>query len=166
MVGVTSPVRPRAKQVDAERATARRVALAKLFTPDQEALFERAKIQHEDEVLNHRLSWLTTSSAIFVTAYVLRFADGNTMPTVVHLGIPLLALCTCVSFHVGIWAATVASLDIEREWNKGHPEYRDALLGGTAATRIGGLWPARFVAPTFIVAWLAALLYEVKELFF
>jgi hypothetical protein len=149
---------------DPVRAMARQLALAELFSPKEEASFEREKIRHEDEVLNHRLSWLTTSAAIFVTAYVIGFADGNGMPSLVHVGIPLLALLTCLQFHVGIKAAIDASQDIERQWNKWHPEYRDVLLGGTARTRERGLWAARFVAPTFVVAWVVALGYEIFQL--
>jgi hypothetical protein len=164
MVSVTSPARLDTERMDAERATARQLALVKLFEPKDEAAFERDKIRHEDEVLNHRLSWLTTSAAIFVTAYVIGFADGNGMPTLVRLGIPLLALSTCLQFHVGIKAAIDASQDIETHWNEWHPEYPDVLLGGTPETRDRGLRAARFVAPTFVLAWVVALGYEVSQL--
>ena len=33
----------------------------------QRADFERRKVEHEDTVLDHRLSWLTTSQSIFAT---------------------------------------------------------------------------------------------------
>lgn len=160
-MAVTSPAKPNGTRSDPAPTITRSMALAELFTPQEEALFEREKIRHEDELLDHRVSWLTTSAAIFITAYVLRFSGGNTMPGPLRVGIPFLGLCTCVLFYMGIKAAIDASVDIERQWNEEHPEYPGVLLAGTPKTRKRGLRSAKFVAPMFAVAWFGTLIYEI-----
>jgi hypothetical protein len=48
---------------------------------DEEALrWTRHKLEHENDLVNHRLSWLATSQAFLVAAYVIRFDASNDTP--------------------------------------------------------------------------------------
>jgi len=163
-MNVHQPRPPDDDPLNSRSPQARAAALDKLFGPREQAIFERGKIQHEDELVNHRLSWLTTSQAIFVTAYVLGFTDRNTIPTALHVGIPILALCTCALFSLGIMSAIRASQVIEKQWDTYHADHVGVLMAGTPLTRRYGLLCASLVAPVFIATWLGALIYEALDL--
>jgi hypothetical protein len=124
----------------------------------ERAEFERRKVEHEDMVLDHRLSWLTTSQSIFATAYVLRFT--TCVPGEIRIALPAIAFVTCVLFNVGIRAAIAASRQVTTCWDNTHERHKGELLAHPGK-RERGWWPAKTV-PFFLMAvWLAALSFEI-----
>jgi hypothetical protein len=135
----------------------------KLFTDSDAARFERAKIEHEDDLVNQRLSWLTTSQAIFFAAYVFGFSKTPNWPSVFRRALPPLAILTCAAFYVGLIAAMHAATIVRTNWNKKfqqYDDYRDALLAGSEWTRRSGRVPAGVVPLLFMVAWICAIVYD------
>jgi hypothetical protein len=140
----------------------------KLFPDDSDAArFERAKIEHEDDLVNQRLSWLTTSQAIFFAAYVFGFSKTQNWPTVFRRALPPLALLTCAAFYVGLIAAMKAATIVRENWDQKFEQYEDyqgALLAGSEWTRKSGRVPARVVPLLFMVAWFFAVVYDFRYL--
>ena len=131
-----------------------------------EAEFQRAKIMHENDLLNHRLSWLTTSQSIFFAAYVFAFSSLKTFPVVFRHALPLIAILTCLSFFVGMIAALFATKHIREKWTDKFPGrgYENALFAGEPWTRWAGNVPPWIVPPLFIVAWAYAMWYDITKL--
>jgi hypothetical protein len=138
----------------------------KLFNNDSDAAcFERAKIEHEDDLVNHRLSWLTTSQAIFFAAYVFGFSKTPNWPSAFRRALPPLALLTCAAFYVGLIAAMRAANIVRENWDKKfhqYEDYRDALLAGSEVTRKSGRVPATVVPLLFIGAWICTIVYDFR----
>ena len=129
----------------------------------QRAEFERRKVEHEDTVLDHRLSWLTTSQSILATAYVLRFTQS--VPWGVRLALPAMALITCVLFNVGIQAAMSASRTVVARWDGSYEDHRGELLADPDMRERGWV-PAKTVPGVLILAWAVALLVEIIRCIF
>jgi hypothetical protein len=100
----------------------------------------RHQVEHEDNLINHRVSWLVTSQALFFAAYAIGFTaspDNEIMPAGelkrVLLVIALLALFTAALTSMSI-AAAVAALTKLR------------LIGRTSSLRppLASENPARF----------------------
>jgi hypothetical protein len=130
--------------------------------PQDEAEFQREKIMHENDLLNHRLSWLTTSQSIFFAAYVFAFSSLRDFPVAFRRALPAIAILTCLSFFVGMVAALFATKHIREKWTDRFPGrgYEDALFAGKSWTRWAGNVPPWTVPPLFIVAWACAMWYD------
>jgi hypothetical protein len=123
----------------------------------ERAEFERRKVEHEDMVLDHRLSWLTTSQSILGTAYILRFTAC--VPYVIRIVLPAIALATCVLFHKGIRAAISASKAVTSRWDQDFAHHKGELLADPSR-REQGWAPAKVVPVLLIVIWAFAVGYE------
>ena len=114
----------------------------------------RERLQHEDDLVNHRLAWLTTAQSIFVAAFVIQFAvaEENAVPRYLQIGIPLVGLVSSML----IWGSVIAAILVWRAIVRVDP----SLKPGTGLTRFFGFLPAVLVPALFIIGWLWALIVE------
>lgn len=76
----------------------------------------RAQIEHEDNLINQRLSWFVTSQSFLFTAYALllnapvqvRLPEISRQQNLLFLIIPLVAICTGLLIYTTIAAAMLA----------------------------------------------------------
>ena len=128
---------------------------------DKEQLeWTRQKLEHENDLVNHRLSWLASSQAFLAAAYVIRFSSDSDTPEGLERGIPVLGIVSTIVVFSSIVAAVWAFRVEQRHWTHEIEERRRLLLTGTRLTQRLG-----FVAPiglpvVVIAGWSAALSYE------
>jgi hypothetical protein len=133
------------------------------FFPDggAELAWVRRKIEHEDILVDHRLSWLTTSQAFLAAVYVIRFNEASTAPFGVEVAVPVIGIASSVCIFVSIRAALRAYKEMQRRWCCAHPGRETVLLADAPHTLKKGNTAAQRLPFLFIVAWLAALGYEI-----
>ena len=126
----------------------------------------RQRIEHEDELIVQRLSWLVASQSFLFTAYaiVLNGLTATPQPateTVIHQQlrlsglIPLAAIMTCALIYIGIIAAVKAIASLRRSYRSRFPS--DETVPGIQAddlTRALGLVAPLLLPLVFIGVWL------------
>ena len=126
----------------------------------------RQRIEHEDNLVVQRLSWLVASQSFLFTAYAI-VLNGLTVPpqpateTMIHQQmrlshlIPLVAMMTCALIYVGIVAAVKAIADLRRSYRSRFPS--DENMPGIQTgglTRALGLAAPLLLPLVFIGVWL------------
>src|SRR3954453_14085287 len=126
----------------------------------------RDQIQHEDNLITQRLSWLMASQAFLFTAYgILLNAPERAMSLFARqqqewliTAIPALAVGSAALIYVSILAGVRALLNLYREAVRicGGPGSETGLppIQGTAFTRFLGLTSPMLVPLLFIGVWL------------
>jgi hypothetical protein len=128
---------------------------------DREQLeWTRRKLEHENDLVNHRLSWLASSQAFLAAAYVIRFSSDSDTPEGLERGIPVLGIVSTLVVFSSIIAAVWAFQVEQRRWTRDEEQRERVLLTGTPLTqKLGFIAPIGL--PVVVVAgWLAALSYE------
>ena len=108
----------------------------------------RQRIEHEDNLIVQRLSWLVASQSFLFTAYAIVLNGLTTPPqpateTVIHQQmrlsrlIPLTAMMSCALIYVGIAAAVKAIADLRRSYRSRFPSNGTEPASGEG----GGLRP-------------------------
>ena len=123
----------------------------------------RGKLEHEDTLIDHRLSWLTTSQAFLAAAYMIRFTQGSTAPVGVEIAVPVIGIASSVCIYLSIHAALTAYKTMRITWCRSHPG-AEAILLADERTLSPGNAAARLLPFIFIAAWTAAFGYEIAAL--
>lgn len=135
-------------------------------------------IQHEDNLIDHRLTWLATSQTIFFAGYVLQFTAmaPSSPPRFLKWGIPLFGIISCLLIYASILAALIAWGNAHRSY-LGHIETGSAdeadvsavrdvsacarfqlpLTPGTRRTDVLGYLSPRALPILFLLGWIALL---------
>ena len=123
----------------------------------------RKRIEHEDNLLNQRLSWIVSSQAFLLTGYAvllnapleLRNKEFVHAHELLMKLIPLTSICVTVLLWFGILAGILAMRDL-RACAETHPE--SSHIQGRPLTRVIGLATPALVPVVFLITWLLLML--------
>ena len=125
----------------------------------------RKRIEHEDNLLNQRVSWIVSSQAFLLTGYAillnapLQFRTEQFVRdhTLLMKLIPLTSIGVTVLLWFGILAGIWAMRDL-RACAKTHPGYQASHIQGRPWTRVIGLATPALVPVVFLITWLLLML--------
>jgi hypothetical protein len=120
----------------------------------------RDQIQHEDNLITQRLSWLMASQAFLFSAYaILLNAPERAMSPFARqqqewliTAIPALAMGSAALIYVSILAGVRALHNLHRDASGADSAWPP--IQGTAFTRLAGLVSPMLVPPLFLGVWL------------
>lgn len=121
----------------------------------------RRRIEHEDNLLNQRVSWIVSSQAFLLTGYAILLNAPIELRNEHHardhaLLMKLIPL-TSISITLLLWIAMFAGIAAMRALRAAaarHPSYDADHVQGSRVTRILGLVPIALVPGVFLVTWL------------
>ena len=113
----------------------------------------RDKWEHEDEVINHRLTWLLVSQTILFAGWGALLEMAQTTQNAEKIGrliqwVPFFGILTSLLILVSIVAATVAMV---------HLKSQNASIQADPKATKWGLFAPIGLPVVFIAAWVAAL---------
>lgn len=127
----------------------------------------RARIEHEDNLIVQRLSWLVASQSFFFTAYAIVTNGLATQPQSIRSHfmeqlellfrlIPIVGALTCVLIYVSILAAVVSMNRLRDSYRSRFPEDEKAMppIMTRPPIRIFGHSAAVLLPLVFITVWL------------
>lgn len=129
----------------------------------------RSRIEHEDNLIMQRLSWLMASQSFLFTAYaIVTNGLANPPPTgpnphVIHLRtliriIPIVALLNSLLIAISITAAIVAINHLRRSYQNQPGTLQVVPLQTTLGTRVMGLSAPVLLPLLFLSVWLFLLM--------
>jgi len=121
----------------------------------------RRRIEHEDNLMNQRVSWIVSSQAFLLTGYAillnapLQFRSEQFVRSHALLMklIPLTSICVTVLLWFGILAGILAMRDLRSCAEKYHG-YESSHIQGRPLTRVIGLATPALVPVVFLFTWL------------
>jgi hypothetical protein len=125
----------------------------------------RKRIEHEDNLLNQRVSWIVSSQAFLLTGYAillnaplqLRNEEFVRAHALLMKLIPLTSICVTVLLWLGILAGILAMRDL-RSCAEKHSGYEASHVQGRPLTRVIGLATPALVPVVFLITWLLLML--------
>ena len=129
---------------------------------DHEALESiRRRLEHEDNLVNQRLSWILTSQAFLLTGYAILLnapADLRSPTYVRHHEllmklIPLTGILTVLLIWLAIFGALIAMRDL-RACAGTHPGFDASHIQGRRITRWLGFSAPMVIPAVFLLSWL------------
>jgi hypothetical protein len=125
----------------------------------------RKRIEHEDNLLNQRVSWVVSSQAFLLTGYamllngppVLRSEAFNRTHQLLMTLIPITSIAVTALIWLAILAGILAMRDL-RACATQHPSYNASHVQGRALTRRIGLAVPALIPIAFLVTWLLIIL--------
>jgi hypothetical protein len=125
----------------------------------------RKRIEHEDNLLNQRVSWVVSSQAFLLTGYaillngpqVLRSEAFNSTHQLLMMLIPITSIAVTTLIWLAILAGILAMRDL-RVCAAQHPSYDASHVQGRALTRCVGLGVPALIPIAFMVTWLLLIL--------
>jgi len=139
------------------------------ITPLERYQLFRNRIEHEDNLVMSRLSWLMASQSFLFTAYAivtnaLGSAIGNNSGKIfvrrlsaLENIVPIVALLNSLLIFVSILAALKAIRELRREYRKRSGISGAFLLQTSRATRVFGFSAPAILPMLFMVVWLYLL---------
>lgn len=126
------------------------------------------QIGHELNLINHRISWLTTSQSFLFVAVATLLSTTNELIKHVTLAflfaVPIVGLVLCFLVHVGVNAALKVLADDLLPERAALVEQLNQLagtslkpLGPKRVTNFRGALAARWIPITFIASWIIVL---------
>lgn len=138
------------------------------LTPLEYYNLVRERLEHEDNLIVQRLTWLVGSQSFLFTAYAI-VANGlmtqPVQPACLHFGeqlqllfqlIPIVAMLTCLLIYVGILAAVATMHKLRKGYRSRFGPEEDALppIMTVAPTRLFGLVAPLLLPLVFTAIWL------------
>src|ERR1043166_8565002 len=125
----------------------------------------RRRIEHEDNLLNQRVSWIVGSQAFLLTGYAIllnaplqfRSEEFARSHALLMKLIPLTSICVTMLLWFSILAGILAMRDL-RACAKTHPGYEASHIQGRPLTRVIGLATPALVPVVFLLTWLLLML--------
>jgi hypothetical protein len=119
------------------------------------------RVEHEDNLLNQRVSWIVSSQAFLLTGYAILLNAPMGLRTAEHARdhallvrlIPITSLCVTVF----LWVAMLAGMAAMRALRSGaekHSNHEANRIQGSRTMRRLGLVPIALVPGVFLVTWL------------
>jgi hypothetical protein len=139
-----------------------------MITPQQYYSIVRGQIEHEDNLIGQRLSWLVAAQAFLFTAYAITVSNsgpGHTQPVIERMRlllwlIPITAILTCALIYATIIAGSIAISALMRLYHK-HGDH-EATVGlppvmGYRRSQVLGQVGPLLVPLVFLTVWLILL---------
>jgi hypothetical protein len=122
-----------------------------MANPHEEYLAGRQKWEHEDNLINQRLTWLLNSQSLFFAAYAIALqavSSPNPDPRVYKFltYLPYIGISTCILILFGVFAATNSLRLLKKD-----KRFTFDVLPSSTWT---GLLPSYLLPLSFICAWL------------
>jgi len=125
----------------------------------------RRRLEHEDNLVNQRLSWILSSQAFLLTGYAILLNSPTVLRSEMHLRhqnllmwlIPLSGIVTVALIWLAIAAALMAMRDL-RACAKAHPNFDVSHIQGRGLTRVLGLAAPALIPGIFLFTWLMLIL--------
>jgi hypothetical protein len=121
----------------------------------------RRRIEHEDNLLNQRVSWIVSSQAFLLTGYAILLNAPTEFRNEHHARDHALLMrlipITSIWITLLLWIAMLAGIAAMRALRataEKHPTYEADHIQGSPATRILGLVPIALIPGVFLVTWL------------
>jgi hypothetical protein len=121
----------------------------------------RRRIEHEDSLLNQRVSWIVSSQAFLLTGYAILLNAPTEFHNERHARDHALLMkiipITSIWITLLLWIAMLASIAAMRalrESAEKHPGYQADHIQGSRRTRLLGLVPIALIPGVFLVTWL------------
>lgn len=143
-------------------------AAGSLITPQQYYAIVRSQIEHEDNLIGQRLSWLVAAQAFLFTAYavtVSNFGPNHTQPAIERMRlllwiIPITAILTCALIYATIIAGSIAITALIRLY-RAHADH-SAMVGfppilGYRGSQVLGQSGPLLIPLVFLAVWLIVL---------
>jgi hypothetical protein len=126
----------------------------------------RHRLEHEDNLLNQRLSWILTSQSFLLTGYAILLnapaaLRSETYARDHHLLMALIPLSGVVTVFL-LWAAIIAALLAMRDLRaraRAHPGFESSHIQGRPMTRWLGIAAPTLIPAVFLVSWLVIMLH-------
>jgi hypothetical protein len=122
------------------------------WTPD-DAKTIREMINHETQLINHRLSWLATLQGFLFAALSVAWQNGQ---AVIPVFLVIVGVVSSVSVLMALIFADLAIQGLLNEWNKRSEQYKGPPVIGYALKR-----RYRFCLPWFVLPLLFAFTWVV-----
>jgi len=125
----------------------------------------RERIEHEDNLLNQRVSWIVSSQAFLLTGYAmllnapmqLRNEEFVRAHTLLMKLVPLTSIIVTALLWFSVLAGILAMHDL-RARARTHPGYEASHIQGRPLTRVIGLTTPALVPVVFLITWLLLML--------
>jgi hypothetical protein len=138
------------------------------LTPLEYYNLVRERIEHEDNLIVQRLTWLVGSQSFLFTAYAIAsngLMSQPVQPVSAHFGeqlellfqlIPIVAMLTCVLIYISILAAVITTAKLRCGYRSRFGPEEDSLppIMTAAPTRLFGLVAPLFLPLMFAGIWL------------
>jgi hypothetical protein len=111
-------------------------------------------IEHENELLNHRMTWMWTFQGLLMGAAAFTWADNNVLLGVISF----IGFVSAISFSLSFISSLLAIKNIIADWH----EFSDANPGYVGPPIIGSYRKGNihtFFKPWGALPWLVALLW-------
>jgi hypothetical protein len=128
----------------------------------------REQIQHEDNLIAQRLSWLIASQAFMFSAYAITLnmperahaSRFSSQQQLLALLIPIVAGCVGILVMVAMIAGVLAMADLRRRYHRivPNPGSCPVPIQGSGRTRLLGLVTPLLLPPLFTGVWLFLLI--------
>src|SRR5437867_2064554 len=117
----------------------------------------RRRLEHEDNLVNQRLSWILTSQAFLLSGYAILLNAPTNLRSETHVRhyellmwlIPSTGVATVLLLWLAIWGALVAMRDL-RSCAATHPGYDSSHIQGRPLTRCLGLSAPLLIPAVFL----------------
>jgi hypothetical protein len=129
----------------------------------------RSRIEHEDNLMSQRLSWMVASQAFLFTAYAIttsglsnQISAGDSLfhsqARVLFRLIPVVAICNALLIYIGILAALKAIRELRRAYRARRGPNESPPIQTSVLTRRLGLAAPVLLPLVFILVWLALMI--------
>jgi hypothetical protein len=129
----------------------------------------RGQIEHEDNLIGQRLSWLVAAQAFLFTAYAITVSNSgpnHTQPVIDRMRlllwiVPITAILTCALIYATIIAGSIAIVALRRLYHS-HADHSECpglppVLGYRRTLVLGQIGPL-LLPLVFLAGWLILLL--------
>jgi hypothetical protein len=114
----------------------------------------RAQLVHEDNLINHRLSWLMTSQAFLFAAFALQYTgNGNRPRPYVFDLIPYVALISAVVIYASVAAAVGALENLRHSYAITENAKTNMEMVGNQYTMMAGLVTPLLLPVVMVCIW-------------
>lgn len=124
----------------------------------------REMIKNENELINHRLTWLGTFQGLLFAALAFSWDKSDAKMMVLVFGI--LGISVAISIWIGTCRANKVINGLDSQWDNIKPkDYKGIDVEGVRSRSgcIGWLMPGYFIPWAFAVAWIALLFVNCKR---
>lgn len=137
------------------------IALAPDRVSDAEVI--RSMIEHEGDLLNHRITWMVTLQGLLFTALGFAWDKEDAFGLIWVFGI--VGIVISISSGISFRAATRAERRLLDWWNHNKGDYNGPDVVGLHAPNsiLSMLYPWRVLPIVFVLAWLGVLWFNGKR---